>query len=271
MNTDTTVLGSSSTLFGSRNNIIGTYNRIGEGTIGNTSTFKEVTNANVLGSENVVKSNNTGIVGINNTIDAGTTGSFILGNNVTINAQAAQKTATNTSNFDGSVALGNNTTVAMAQDTHSYTIDGKVHNFAGIAPVGTVSVGASGKERTITNLAAGRISGSSTDAINGSQLYALVEQANASSIHFVSINSKDASKANYGNDGAKGIDGIAIGVQAKSLDNYAIAMGSNANSSGVDSIAIGKDALTTNSSAIAIGAESSANTNWSALKLTDTY
>ncbi len=38
-------------------------------------------------------------------------------------------------------------------------------------PVSTVSVGAKDKERTITNVAAGRVSATSTDAINGSQLY----------------------------------------------------------------------------------------------------
>ncbi|WP_410694560.1 hypothetical protein, partial [Chryseobacterium sp. SIMBA_038] len=35
-----------------------------------------------------------------------------------------------------------------------------------------MSVGATGAERTITNVAAGRITAASTDAVNGSQLYA---------------------------------------------------------------------------------------------------
>ncbi|WP_260432858.1 hypothetical protein, partial [Burkholderia stagnalis] len=35
-----------------------------------------------------------------------------------------------------------------------------------------MSVGAAGAERQVTNVAAGQISASSTDAINGSQLYA---------------------------------------------------------------------------------------------------
>ncbi|MBR2183349.1 MAG: hypothetical protein IJ858_08005, partial [Acidaminococcaceae bacterium] len=42
--------------------------------------------------------------------------------------------------------------------------------------IGTVSVGDAGKERTITNVAAGRILADSTDAINGSQLYAAYDQ-----------------------------------------------------------------------------------------------
>ncbi|MCV2514424.1 hypothetical protein NPS48_23410, partial [Leclercia pneumoniae] len=40
------------------------------------------------------------------------------------------------------------------------------------APASTVSIGSVGKERTLTNLAAGRLSATSTDAVNGSQLYA---------------------------------------------------------------------------------------------------
>jgi autotransporter adhesin len=59
-----------------------------------------------------------------------------------------------------------------AVGTSGATIQGKHYDFAGTAPVGTVSVGAQGAERTITNVAAGRISADSTDAVNGSQLYA---------------------------------------------------------------------------------------------------
>ncbi|MEX3901671.1 hypothetical protein AB4Y34_41465, partial [Paraburkholderia sp. BR10954] len=46
----------------------------------------------------------------------------------------------------------------------------------GSNPIGTVSVGSVGNERTITNVAAGRLSGTSTDAVNGSQLYATNQQ-----------------------------------------------------------------------------------------------
>ncbi len=213
----------------------------------------------IVGAKNEALSDSVSIIGQNNTIKTGLDNTVILGNNVTIESAANSVDSANGAIFKGSVALGSNTKVEAPIATTNHTIDGKVHNFEGISPVGTVSVGASGKERTITNLAAGRISGSSTDAINGSQLYALTEQANAYSIHFVSINSKDASKANYGNDGAKGIDGIAIGVAANSLGNYAVAIGSNANASGLDNIAIGKNALTNSHSAIAIGTDSFAD------------
>ncbi len=60
--------------------------------------------------------------------------------------------------------------------TPSATINGVAHNFAGVNPASTVSVGKAGSERTITNVAAGRISATSTDAINGSQLYAVTSE-----------------------------------------------------------------------------------------------
>lgn len=73
---------------------------------------------------------------------------------------------------DNSIALGAYATTGAVVPTSSTVILGKTYQFAGTAPIGTVSVGSEGQERTITNVAAGRISATSTDAINGSQLYA---------------------------------------------------------------------------------------------------
>ncbi|WP_167470016.1 YadA-like family protein [Vreelandella andesensis] len=72
----------------------------------------------------------------------------------------------------GSVALGENARTAAAVGTASVEIAGQTYQFAGVSPVATVSVGSAGAERTVTNVAAGRVSAESTDAINGSQLYA---------------------------------------------------------------------------------------------------
>lgn len=84
---------------------------------------------------------------------------FVMGNNVT--------TA-----LENTVILGNDSTDGDVVGTSSYTFNnGKTVNYAGTTPISTVSVGAKGKERTITNVAAGRVSATSTDAINGSQLY----------------------------------------------------------------------------------------------------
>ena len=77
--------------------------------------------------------------------------------------------------YEGSVALGSGSETAAAVGTTSATINGVTYNgFAGTAPTSTVSIGGSANQRTLTNVAAGRITSTSTDAINGSQLYSVV-------------------------------------------------------------------------------------------------
>ncbi|MDT0219215.1 YadA-like family protein [Alcaligenes sp. AB3] len=72
-----------------------------------------------------------------------------------------------------SIALGDGAETAGAVGTSNASLNGLNYgNFAGDRPVATVSVGTDQEKRTVTNVAAGRISASSTDAINGSQLYA---------------------------------------------------------------------------------------------------
>ena len=84
---------------------------------------------------------------------------------------------------ENSVYLGNKSTATenpgnnlksdgTAGNTTSAGATGTVNGFAGATAHGAVSVGASGEERRIQNVAAGEISATSTDAINGSQLYA---------------------------------------------------------------------------------------------------
>ncbi|GAA5628827.1 hypothetical protein Brsp05_04126 [Brucella sp. NBRC 12953] len=77
-----------------------------------------------------------------------------------------------TANSANSVALGAGAVTEAAVATANTTIAGQSYGFAGAQPVGTLSIGTRNNERTLTNLAAGRISQSSTDAINGSQLHA---------------------------------------------------------------------------------------------------
>lgn len=84
---------------------------------------------------------------------------------------------------ENSVYLGNKSTATKnpgsnlksdgtAGNTTTAGATGTVNGFAGATAHGAVSVGASGEERRIQNVAAGEISATSTDAINGSQLYA---------------------------------------------------------------------------------------------------
>ena len=75
-------------------------------------------------------------------------------------------------NNHNDVALGSGSSTEKAVATHGTTIDGEYYGFAGTEPTSTVSIGSKEKERTITNVAAGRVQYDSTDAINGSQLYA---------------------------------------------------------------------------------------------------
>lgn len=140
---------------GDKNSAIGAYNKIE----GNQSGAFGVGTYNVA----TVKGDNSYSVGNNNRVNANNT--FVMGNNV--------KTS-----LDNAVVLGNNSTAESTDvvSTPSYTYAGGTINFAGTAPVSTVSVGTTGQERTITHVAAGRISADSTDAINGSQLYGANQQ-----------------------------------------------------------------------------------------------
>ena len=106
------------------------------------------------------------------------------------NANAAHK---------DSIALGANSATEAAVQTTSATVGGLTFgNFAGTAPESTLSIGTAGKERTITNVAAGRISDSSTDAINGSQLYATQNVMNNIGTSAVGVLGGDAAIANNG-------------------------------------------------------------------------
>ncbi len=70
------------------------------------------------------------------------------------------------------VAIGSGSQSADYVQTTSTTINGTTYSFAGTpTSSSSVSIGSVGKERTVVNVAAGRISATSTDAINGSQLY----------------------------------------------------------------------------------------------------
>ena len=104
-----------------------------------------------------------------------------IGYNTTSSAESAIAIGTNaTAELKDSVALGSESlTGTSIPELGEYTYIGKKLTFAGSEPMSVVSVGAEGKERRIINVAAGRISSTSTDAINGSQLYALAGVINS--------------------------------------------------------------------------------------------
>ena len=77
-------------------------------------------------------------------------------------------------NQQRSIALGANSKTANVVSTPNQHVNGLWYkNLAGGSADSTLSVGSDTVKRTITNVAAGRMNASSTDAINGSQLYAV--------------------------------------------------------------------------------------------------
>ena len=160
-------LGAENTVTGDKSIAIG----VGHTVSGNRST--------TIGDPNTITGNDVFVAGNNNNVASNNV--MLMGNNITVGT-----------GFDGTVILGANSTVATANPTSSIEIQGNTYNFAGTNPTSTVSVGKAGEERQITNVAAGRISETSTDAINGSQLYAVTEALNA----IQSINLDDIAAAN---------------------------------------------------------------------------
>ena len=164
--------------------------------------------------------------------------------------------------LDKSVALGSDSTTATnATSQGSVVIGGKTITWNGAPTVsGTgmqVSVGAAGAERQIKNVAAGAVSANSTDAINGSQLYAVAESLRTK---YVSINSTETNNQN--NDGAIGSNSMAIGPNASSKEENSVAIGPNASATGKDSVVVGVNSQVTSSNSVAFGNSALAKQNY---------
>ena len=128
-----------STGLGADNNVTGEYSTA----VG----YKNKVSGNhsgAFGDPNVVTGNGSYAFGNDNTIKGDN--NFVLGNNVTIDA-----------GIQNSVALGNGSTVSSSNE---------------------VSVGSATQKRKITNIADGEVSATSTDAVNGRQLYNAIQNSN---------------------------------------------------------------------------------------------
>ena len=184
----------------------GDYNFLGNfaagfnSTISNTIAIGSFAGSGATGNKNVwlgtgqaggSKGNNTVLIGSNSTVDGNF--NYGIGHNAVLKGESNavvgaynHVTANNTyvlgdhvdTTLNNAVVLGSHSTAESSDvvSTPSYTYAGGTVNFAGTAPVSTVSVGATNQERTITHVAAGRVSADSTDAINGSQLYGANQQ-----------------------------------------------------------------------------------------------
>ena len=204
----------------------------------------------------------------NDRTTASATGAVAIGKNAKATSEDAVAIGTNAqATLQGAVALGSGSTTATgATNQGSTTINGITYNFAGATgnPNMQVSVGSAGATRQIKNVAAGEVSATSTDAINGSQLYAVASAVKP--LKYVSVNSAAAGTgSNVDNDGAQGGNSIAIGPSSTVTRQNGIAIGSGAQSLSEDSVVIGRNAkaetktgagLTTTSRAIVIGSNS---------------
>lgn len=179
---------------------------------------------NVTGADTVVVGANNGtvaggqsaVVGYNNKIGADKE-QLVFGSNSESNGQGAltfgthaKSLATDAVAFGNntvadqanSVAIGTNSVTDSAVGVDGITINGTRHIFAGEQPASVVSFGAKARagaggvtqyNRQLTNVSAGQISADSLDAINGSQLYAVVDEVetNAKAIKKNKENIKD--------------------------------------------------------------------------------
>jgi len=163
----------------------------------------------------------------------------------------------------GDVALGAGSKTQAAVGTSSASFNNfTLGGFAGTNPTSTVSVGDVGAERTITNVAAGRITSTSTDAINGSQMFALASVVDNSingggGIKYFHTNSTLADST------ATGSNSTAIGPASTASASNAISMGNGASASANNAIAIGAGAQATKANSLALGAGSKTLANLS--------
>lgn len=172
----------------------------GESTVvlGRTNTVN-AENATVVGSNNgEVKSGQGAVVGYSNQVLDNSKEQLTFGSNnktknqgATVVGSHSQAVAVDSlalgnntvADVQNSVALGTNSTTEEAISTDHIHINGERYDFAGGVANSTISIGANNKagnggvqnyKRTLTNVAAGRVDGTSTDAINGSQLNAVI-------------------------------------------------------------------------------------------------
>lgn len=164
--------------------------------IGDSSTAKNITDTYVIGTGNKVSESNESTTTDDPSDPAATKtkigkGYFILGNNVNATLQNSVYLGTES-------AFINAGAVSSGKDNYSQfnSAGFPAYQYAGGAPVGVVTIGNATETRRLQGVAAGLVGPQSTDAINGSQLY-----AHTRPMGFVADNS--------GADG-KNLDGLAI-------------------------------------------------------------
>ena len=172
----------------------------------------------------------------------------------------------------GNIVVSNNTTGGAFGKVSKAAINGdEITGFAGAQSVGAVTIGAGDYERRIQNVAAGEVSATSTDAINGSQLYAVANTFSKNMSSYMHVNDGTSTQTvgnattNYGYSGSKagatGTKAIAGGVNAQATRDNGIALGADALSSGRGAITIGHSARNESDYNITIGESSTIDNN----------
>ena len=244
---ETVVLGTQNNVDGDRNVVLGAMNT----TSGNRST--------AIGMQNNVSGYRSTAVGQNNTVTKqglalGTSNSSEGENSAAIGHNSAafgNKTIAMGDNArafggEGAIALGAGSRAYNANDialgsnsgsgtakaigTAGVTLNGTNYAFAGTTPIGTLSIGRADFERTITNVAAGRVSATSTDGVNGSQLHATnlaLVDLNAGAVKYDRKSDGSVNKDNITLEGAISTDGgVTGGTKITNLAQGAVNNGS---------------------------------------------
>ena len=186
--TNTIVVGRDNTVNGDDNIILGG----GNGTI----TANQTT---VLGYNNYAGNHQEQtIVGANNTLDA--QGAISFGTHNVVRGVDAVVIGNNASApVQNSVAIGTNSQTYEPVGFGQMDINGTTHVFAGENPNSTVSFGSKKSDtyshldnynRQLQNVSAGRLTADSLDAVNGSQLFAAVDEINTNGTRITNLNTK---------------------------------------------------------------------------------
>jgi autotransporter adhesin len=191
-------------------------------------------NSSAVGNSNTAAAADSGAFGYNNTVTEDATNSYAIGSNSTVSAAKSVAIGDNaTASTANSVALGSGAeTVAAHTGTtaQQVTLAGTTYTYAGQASDdnGTVSVGKAGTERQIQNVAAGDITAASTDAVNGSQLYATNQAVDANTNNITTITNTIGTTT----DGTYVSGSNTVGGNINALDNAITDMDNHIN--GID-------------------------------------
>lgn len=228
-----------------------------------------LTGVNIQGHNNIVNASGVQVVGNNNKVtDKNFDDVFILGNQITA--------GTNNSVYLGSGSAympESDGTKGNSKNYNSDAVGGKTMNFAGGAlTAGVVTVGSSAATRRIQGVAPGFLSASSTDAVNGSQLYAAVNALAGNAPHYYSVANPSESDQNYNNDGAKGMNALAAGKGTLAYGENSTAVGRNAQTgnanpstgNAANATALGNNAKAYSSESVAVGDGAIAGNQWNA-------